>query len=157
MITQNTSDQFRVLLIEDNDDHAELTEFYLNESMDNVEIERLSDGHLALRHLQAVMSGEHPLPWLILLDLKLPKYDGHEILTFLKQNALLSTIPVVVFTTSDSSKDVSLALENHANSYITKPMQPDHYGLVIDEILKYWQLNQHTLANESDKGGHIPE
>ena len=64
----------------------------------------------------------------------------------MKNTGPISKIPVVVFTTSDSSKDISRALENHANSYITKPMEPDRYGVVIGEMLAYWKLNQHALA-----------
>jgi DNA-binding response OmpR family regulator len=145
-MTEAPSDQSYLLLIEDDDDHAELTEFYLRDHLQDMQVARLDDGSVAMQYLQAVRSGEQPRPWLIVLDLKLPKFDGHEILSYIKSDARLSRIPVVIFTTSNSSRDISLALENHANSYITKPMEPDGYDAVISRMIGYWKLNQHSLV-----------
>lgn len=136
----------RILLIEDNDDHAELATFYLSEHADGLEVLRLADGDAAMRHLAEVARGIEPIPWLILLDLKLPRYDGHEILAHLKQTSQLSRIPVVVFTTSNASADIARALDNHANSYITKPIEPNRYGPLMAGVLDYWLNNQHGLV-----------
>jgi CheY-like chemotaxis protein len=76
----------------------------------------------------------------------LPKYDGHEILARIKNSRRLARIPVVIFSTSSSSRDIRRALDNYANSYIVKPMEADRYGEVISEILHYWELNQHHLV-----------
>jgi CheY-like chemotaxis protein len=145
-VTIAPTDRSYILLIEDDDDHAELTEFYLRDHLHGMQVTRLDDGGVAMQCLQAVRSGEQPRPWLIVLDLKLPKYDGHEILSYIKTDARLSRIPVVIFTTSNSSRDISLALDNHANSYITKPMEPDGYDAVIGRMIGYWKLNQHDLV-----------
>lgn len=136
----------KLLLIEDSDDHAELTEFYIKDYCSAVEVARLRDGAEAMVYIeQTEQVDTAPLPWLVLLDLKLPKYDGHEILMRLKGSRHLAKVPVVIFSTSNSSKDIEQALNNHANSYIVKPMEPDRYGEVINEVLSYWQLNEHYL------------
>lgn len=137
----------QLLLVEDNDDHAELAEFYITDYSDRIRVERLHDGAEAMRYLEQ-MEGvpEQHLPWLVLLDLKLPKYDGHEILTRIKSSRRLAGVPVVIFSTSNAGKDIRQALENYANSYIVKPMEADRYGEVLCEILQYWELNQHRAA-----------
>ncbi len=99
-----------------------------------------------MTYLDSVRNRQQPIPWLCLLDLQLPKYDGHEILATIKSDALLRIIPVVVFTTSAAPKDIRRALDNHANSVITKPMGADRYEHAIELILSYLELNQHHLA-----------
>ncbi len=135
--------EHNLLLIEDSDDHAELTEFYIRDCCPAIEVNRLRDGEEAMTYIEQTKNTELSLPWLVLLDLKLPKYDGHEILIRFKNSPHLAKIPVVIFSTSNSGKDIEQALINHANSYIVKPMEPDRYGEVISEILSYWQLNEH--------------
>ncbi|MCI5122272.1 MAG: response regulator, partial [Candidatus Electrothrix sp. AUS4] len=132
-----------LLIIEDSDDHTELAEFYISDYSDRFQIKRLCDGAEALAYFEKIENTpELPLPWLVLLDLKLPKYDGHEVLAQIKGSDRLSPIPVVIFSTSNSEKDISRALKHCANSYIVKPMEADRYGEVISEILRYWELNQ---------------
>ena len=134
----------RLLLVEDSDDHAELAEFYITDYSDRIRIERLRDGAEAMTCLEKIeASPEQRLPWLILLDLKLPKYNGHEVLARIKTSRQLAGVPVVVFSTSNAERDIRQALDNYANSYIVKPMEADRYGEVVCEILQYWELNQH--------------
>ena len=148
----------QLLLVEDNDDHAELAEFYITDYSDKIRIDRLRDGAAAMVYLdQLEVSPEQRLPWLVLLDLKLPKYDGHEVLARIKGSDRLAPIPVVIFSTSNAEKDVRRALKQCANSYIVKPMEADQYGEVLSEILSYWELNQRCLTldtreNESRQG-----
>ncbi len=138
-----------ILLIEDNDDHAEIIQFYIEEYAEDIEVARLSDGKLAIDHILKVNKKHNePYPWLILLDIKLPKYDGHEVLQRLKAMPLLTEVPVVVFTTSNSNKDIEDALKEGANSYIQKPMEPDGFATVISKIIDYWTLDQHGLIVE---------
>jgi CheY-like chemotaxis protein len=134
-----------LLLVEDNDDHAALTEFYIQDCREDLHIKRMRDGAEAMQYLDAVETAEQALPWIVLLDLKLPKYDGHEILARMKASDKLAKIPVVIFSTSSSAQDIEQALSHHANSYIVKPMEADKYGEVINDILHYWHLNQHHL------------
>ncbi|WP_417911904.1 response regulator [Candidatus Electronema sp. TJ] len=133
----------KLLLVEDSDDHAELTEFYLKDCRPSLEVRRLRDGAEAMAYIEQAETAAQSLPWLVLLDLKLPKYDGHEILARMKRSGRLSKIPVVIFSTSNSGKDIEQAMNGHANSYIVKPMEADKYGEVISEILEYWELNEH--------------
>jgi len=133
-----------LLLVEDSDDHAELTEFYIKDCCPEIEVSRLRDGAEAMAYIEkSEVSGQVALPWLVLLDLKLPKYDGHEILAKMKRSSRLAKIPVVIFSTSNSGKDIERALDCHANSYIVKPMEADKYGEVISDMLHYWALDEH--------------
>lgn len=138
----------KLLLVEDNDDHAELAEFYIKDCRPEIAVSRLRDGAEAMAYIERTEAEGQELPWLVLLDLKLPKYDGHEILARMKRSDRLAKIPVVVFSTSNSGKDIELALGCHANSYIVKPMEADKYGEVISELLRYWELNQHHLLHQ---------
>ncbi len=135
----------KLLLIEDNDDHAELAEFYIKDCGPQFQVSRLRDGAEAMAYIERAECAEQSpsLPWLVLLDLKLPKYDGHEVLSQFKKSPCLAKVPVVIFSTSNSGKDIELALNNHANSYLVKPMEADKYGQLISEMLRYWELNEH--------------
>lgn len=137
-----------ILLIEDDDDHAELAEFYITDSFSEIEVTRLRDGEEAMNCVAELETGERSLPWLILLDLKIPKYDGHEILAKIKSSTKLLKCPVVMFTTSNSNKDIEKALELNANSYVLKPTEAGGYGEVLQEIINYWKLDQHQVLNQ---------
>ncbi len=132
-----------LLLVEDDNDHAEIAEFCIQEYNNNINVRRISDGEEALKFFDHLDKSENPLPWLVLLDLKLPKHDGFEVLSKIKSSARLTNIPVVVFSTSNSIRDIGKALSNNANSYIVKPVKPDGYSEIIVKILDYWSINQH--------------
>ena len=134
-----------VLLIEDNDDHAELAEFYIKNYDDAITVRRLSDGAAAMDYLADVIQSKQAVPWLVILDLKLPKYNGHEILNSIKSNKGLVTIPVVIFSTSANQQDVAQAYAMHANSYLVKPMESDGYEGIVNTLLDYWSIDQHYL------------
>lgn len=138
-----THHQRDLLLIEDSDEHAELALFYISEYRKDIHVIRLADGGAAMRYIESIRHLKAPIPWLCLLDLQLPKYDGHEILSVIKSDSLLVKMPVVVFTTSAAKKDIRRAMNNHANSFITKPMGADRYGSTIQSILDYWEFNMH--------------
>jgi len=81
---------------------------------------------------------------LVILDLRLPKLDGHEVLTAIKQSEELKSIPVVVLTTSDNKEDIALAYRNHADSYLVKPFGFGEFSELIRELRSYWlALNRH--------------
>jgi two-component system, chemotaxis family, response regulator Rcp1 len=77
-------------------------------------------------------------PDLVLLDINLPKIDGKEVLTNIKNNEVLKVIPVVMLTTSDSEKDIFESYHNHANCYITKPVGFQSFIEVIHTIKEFW-------------------
>ncbi len=141
-----TYDHRDLLLIEDSDEHAELALFYISEYREDIRVIRLADGGAAMNYIESIRNSNSPIPWLCLLDLQLPRYDGHEILSVIKSDELLVKMPVVVFTTSAAKKDIRRAIRNHANSFITKPMGADGYGKAIQSILSYWELNQHHVV-----------
>jgi two-component system, chemotaxis family, response regulator Rcp1 len=79
-----------------------------------------------------------PKPDLILLDLNMPKKDGREVLTEIKQDSVLKTIPVIVLTTSEAEQDIAETYMSHANCFITKPVELDKFLNVIKTIEEFW-------------------
>lgn len=128
-----------VLLIEDNEDHADIVRFHIAEHAPDIEVKWIDDGEKAIGYFS---DQSMSLPWLVLLDIKLPKYDGHEVLTHIRVNENLKSIPVVIFTTSSAYKDIETAFGHGANSYILKPMEAGEFSAVIAKIIDYWSLNQ---------------
>jgi two-component system response regulator len=130
-----------VLLVEDNDGHAQLVALGMRDSGIDHELIRVSDGTQALEFLHKkgkYESSRQPRPDLILLDLRLPKMDGLEVLKEIKSDELLKDIPVVVLTTSEAEKDIAKAYEFHANSYLVKPMHFDELSSMLQEAGFYW-------------------
>lgn len=132
-----------ILLIEDDEDHAELAMFFINEHLPYAKVTHLNDGEKAMAFISHLENSEDTPPWLILLDLKVPRYDGFEILERIKSSPPLIKCPVVVFTTSCSNRDIQSAYAGRANSYILKPTAPEMYEETIGQILDYWKLDQH--------------
>lgn len=131
----------RFLLIEDDDDHAELIRMSLTENQVVNKLDRVADGAAAIEYLtRGVKAGEHPRPDVILLDLKLPKVDGHDVLLKIKQDEALRTIPVVVLTTSQAEADRVRAYANHANSYLSKPVDFEKFHQMIKDLKMYWSV-----------------
>jgi CheY-like chemotaxis protein len=81
---------------------------------------------------------KNPRPDLILLDLRLPRRDGHEVLKDIKNSDDLRTIPVVILTTSKNEYDVTKAYLNHANSYLVKPLGFDKFQQMTEDLGVYW-------------------
>jgi two-component system, response regulator len=131
-----------ILLIEDNEDDAELTIRALRK--DNVAryIIHLKDGEDALDFLfgngQYTGRNTENKPRLILLDLKMPKVSGLEVLEQLKLNEQTKTIPVVMLTSSKEHPDVEKAYALGANSYIVKPVDFDNFRKVVNDLGIYW-------------------
>ncbi|GMU24683.1 MAG: two-component system response regulator [Phycisphaerae bacterium] len=128
------------LLVEDNNAHAKLVILQLADPQAGITVDRVSDGSEALDYLQGKGSfaSRSRRPDVVLLDLKLPKVDGHEVLRQLKSDESLRTIPVVVLTTSTAHVDKTLAYENFANSYLTKPLDFDKFQEMMESIKLYW-------------------
>lgn len=82
--------------------------------------------------------GDTPRPSIVLLDLNLPETDGREVLKKIKSDATLKSIPIVVFTTSDSEKDIQESYKSGANTFITKPVNLDELYEVVDTFRDYW-------------------
>jgi len=139
-----------VMLVEDNADHAELVIRTLQDHRIANTIKHFSDGQAALDYL--LRQGEYqdpaksPHPHMILLDLRLPRVDGLEVLRIIKQQEELKTIPVIILTTSQAEKDVARAYDNHANSYLVKPVGFDEFSKLMQDLGFYW-LGWNTHPN----------
>jgi two-component system, response regulator len=142
-----------VLLVEDDETHAML----IMRCFGGIEVNNIhwvGDGEEALDYL--MHRGKHenrvenPRPDLILLDLRLPKRDGHEVLKDIKNSDDLRTIPVVILTTSKNEYDVKKAYLNHANSYLVKPLGFDEFQQMTEDLGIYWlQWNQGSKFESS--------
>jgi len=130
-----------ILLVEDDQAHAEIVRRNLEGFGITNQLEHVSDGQAALDYLQGQgrwNSANAPRPHVILLDLRLPKVDGLGVLKIIKADKKLSSIPVVVLTTSDAEADVTRAYENHVNSYLVKPLDLDKFVNMIRSLGYYW-------------------
>jgi CheY-like chemotaxis protein len=130
----------RVLLAEDDPDHAFFTSRAFHEAHgDRVEMSTVADGEQLLDYLN--QRGDYTdarRPHLIVLDLKMPKKGGLEVLAELRERADLSTIPVVVLSSSDRSEDINASYARGANSYVTKPASLTGLRAGVGELAKYW-------------------
>lgn len=131
-----------VMLVEDNADHAELVIRTMKEHRIAVEIRHVSDGQTALDYLFRRGSYQDadsaPLPHVILLDLRLPRVDGLEVLRIVKEDHRLRNIPVIILTTSEAEKDVARAYENYVNSYLVKPVGFEEFNKLMNDLGFYW-------------------
>lgn len=131
-----------ILLVEDNPDHTELIVRSLQDHRVANRIYHVPDGEAALDYL--FRRGEYedpeksPRPHVILLDLRLPKVDGQEVLQAIKTTERLRRIPVVIVTTSEAERDVAQAYDSHANSYLVKPVDFDKFTQLMDDLGFYW-------------------
>lgn len=124
-----------VLLVEDDPGDVLITReaFAENKVRNNLSV--VNDGVKALQFLRREADyATAPRPDLILLDLNLPRMDGHEVLANIKSDADLQRIPVVVLTTSDAEEDVLRSYDLHANAYVTKPVDFERFLGVVRQI-----------------------
>lgn len=131
-----------ILLVEDNPVDVDLTlrAFAKRKLLNPIQVAR--DGQEALEWLPRWEAGE-PLPMVILLDLKLPRVSGLEVLRRYREHPVSRDLPVVVLTTSNEDSDVEAAYRQHANSYIIKPVNFDTFMDAAAQIEQYWCLLNH--------------
>jgi CheY-like chemotaxis protein len=131
-----------ILLVEDNEDHAELVMRSMRDQRVANIIYHVTDGQQALDFLfhkdTYKESGSSPHPNLILLDLRLPKVDGLEVLKTIKETPHLQRIPVVILTSSDAESDIARSYDHHANSYVVKPLEFLTFTKLMDDLGFYW-------------------
>lgn len=128
-----------ILLIEDNPMDVDLTKRAFARRNLNNPIEVARDGEEALTWIVRWEAGE-PQPSIILLDLKLPRVDGLEVLRQLKAHPTFRSIPVVILTTSAEDQDIQTAYQLGANSYIVKPVDFEKFLEVAEQIDRYWTV-----------------
>ena len=131
-----------ILLVEDDDAHAEIVVRNFEDSHLANRMFRVADGEAALDYLhqrnQFADAESSPRPGIILLDLRMPKMDGLEVLKAIKSDLNLKSIPVVVLTTSKSEADLAEAYSHHANSYLVKPVDFEKFTKLMEMFGYYW-------------------
>ncbi|HZQ62040.1 MAG TPA: response regulator [Casimicrobiaceae bacterium] len=134
-----------VLLVEDNPDDAEFTLRALRKANVALRVAHVEDGVAALEFMFATgrWSDRPALPRIVLLDLKLPRVDGREVLRRLKTDMRTRIVPVVVLTSSREPSDVQQCYDLGANSYVVKPVEYADLIAKLTDIVRYWlQLNE---------------
>lgn len=130
---------FKILLVEDNEGDILLTTEALEECKIANELKVLRDGSEALHFLLTKSKQNlNDLPDLILLDINLPKKNGHEVLESVKNHPDLKHIPIIILTTSSSELDILRAYQEHANCYIIKPLEVTEFLNVTSKIEEFW-------------------
>ena len=131
--------EIHILLVDDNEGDILLTKEALEEARIVNRISVAYDGMQALSFLKKQPPfRDQELPDLILLDINLPRMDGTELLGIIKNDPDLKRIPVIMLTTSSSERDILLSYDNHANCYITKPVDLDRFMDVVRTIEDFW-------------------
>jgi two-component system, chemotaxis family, response regulator Rcp1 len=128
-----------VLLVEDNLGDIRLTQEAFRGVNKSVHLHVARDGIEAMAFLMRKGTNvDAPRPDLILLDLKLPKMDGREVLTNIKDSNALKSIPIVILTTSDAEEDVAKSYQLQANCYLKKPVELEAFENLVKSIFDFW-------------------
>ena len=137
------NDNATILLVEDNDNDVVLIRRAFRKANIPNPLQVIGDGETAVRYLAG--EGEyadrtrHPLPLFILLDLKLPRKSGHEVLAWVRaQSGEVRRTPVVILTSSSERADVARSYDTGVNSYLVKPVQFDDLLALVELVRKYW-------------------
>ena len=140
----------RILLVEDNPHDVELAMAALQERELDSDVFVARDGEQALDYLhrRGVHAARDPVqPALILLDLKLPKILGSEVLAMVKRDPALRMVPVVVLTSSREDRDITESYRRGANAYVVKPVDFSEFSRVVNEVATFW-----TVVNQPPPG-----
>ena len=132
-----------ILLVEDSDDDAELTIRAIKNNKIANRIELVRDGVEAIAYLES----ERPLPRLVLLDLKLPRMNGLDVLRKIRGHPKTRVLPVVILTSSREEPDIASAYDLGVNSYIVKPVEFEDFVKAVTNAGLYWML-----LNEPPRG-----
>jgi len=135
----STEKEIHILLVEDNEGDILLTQEALDEGKIKNEISVVRDGWEAIQYLKQNDGYEDAAkPDLILLDINLPKLNGHQVLQEIKSTDELKHIPVVMLTTSSDEVDIMKSHQNHSNCYITKPVDIASFIEIISTLENFW-------------------
>jgi two-component system, chemotaxis family, response regulator Rcp1 len=135
----DTYETIQVLLVEDGPGDARLMQEVIRKSNPSVQLHVVTNGEDAMAFLRRGASHAHaPRPDLIFLDLNLPKMNGRDVLSLIKADPRLKTIPIVILTISDAAKDIHDSYQLHANCYLTKPTELDEFEELVKNINEFW-------------------
>ena len=130
-----------ILLVEDNDLDVEILKRGLRKMDASASLVRAKDGQEALELLtEDAATGSLPRPYVVLLDINMPRMSGHEFLETLRGTEEIKGARVFVFTTSDSKKDVDRAYRSNANGYIVKPNSSSELHDVLESLQSFWAI-----------------
>ena len=140
-------DQSVILLAEDREDDILLVRRSFTKSFITNPLQVVRDGEEAIEYLKGegryANRAEFPLPALMLLDLKMPRRDGFEVIKWVRQQPGLRELPIVVLTSSENMRDVNTAYKLGANSFLVKPMEFDDFQAMTNFLSQYWlRLNK---------------
>ena len=131
-----------ILLVEDNPMDVELIMDAFKEARLGNRIQVARDGREALDYLfgrgDYADRHQYPVPHIVLLDLKLPGIDGHEVLKQVKQAKGLKRLPIIILTSSKDEGDRAMSYDNGANSYLVKPVSFEDFIDVVKKVSEYW-------------------
>lgn len=131
----------RFLLAEDDEDHADLVARAMRDNRISNHLVHVTDGEQALAYLRKQAPYTDAVrPDIVLLDLKMPKVDGHQVLEALKNDDDLKSIPTVILTTSAAEADRARAYAAHANSYLVKPLDFSRFHEMVNQLRLYWAV-----------------
>ena len=139
-----------VLIVEDDDGHARLIEKNLRRASINNEMLRFADGQQILDFLFRRGEGrkrEHFTPYLLLLDIRIPKMDGVEVLRQIKQDEELRKIPVIMLTTTDDPREVDACHRLGCSHYIVKPVEYDKFSAALGQLGLFLKIVQVPQIN----------
>ena len=141
-MVDRTEDPLDILLVEDNDAHADLVIRGMRDQQVANKIHHVTDGEQALNYLFGrgayADPVQNPRPNLVLLDLRLPRVDGLVVLKTIKTTPALLRIPVVILTSSDAESDIVKSYDYHANSYVVKPLDYKLFTKLMKDLGSYW-------------------
>lgn len=139
-----------ILIVDDNRLDADLIQLAIEESSMNVVAKFIEDSSDVMHYLHATGPETKPgFPCLILLDLKMPKVDGMELLQMLKSDPVSARIPVVILSSSDQPGDIECTINSYANAYIVKPFDYSELCHVLRQTLQFWlNINAGTIGME---------
>jgi CheY-like chemotaxis protein len=129
------SDDRLVLLVEDDPDDVDLLRRAFRRATSGLRLEHAEDGERAVARLS---DEEAPVPAVVLLDLKLPRMSGFEVLRWMRADPRVRSVPVVVLTSSRLRGDVGQAYDLGANSYLVKPTAPEALAAMMADVDRYW-------------------
>jgi len=157
----NREEPIKILIAEDEEDDVFLLERAFARAGVKVDLQFVRDGQEAVEYLGSGKPpsnrGAQPLPVLLLLDLKMPKLDGSDVLKWLRQQPGLRRLSVVVFSSSNEPRDINLAYDLGANSYAVKPADPSSLLGFVQSLDSYWfKRNCFPDCVASDAGAAPP-
>ena len=138
-----------IVFVEDDPTDAQFFQRAIRKADPNCRVHRLSDGQAAVDYIHDVAANRDPLPKVLVLDIKLPKLRGFEVLRAIRANPRTQHLPVIMLSSSTQQEDIDLAYDLGANSYLNKPPTMKQLNEVVGTLIDFWVKNNRLPVNES--------